>query len=104
MSATIGLTGSIIATATAIDARPLIDRLLGRGLPETGIADRVHSKRTALAALFGYLRTRSITVLNSLPVVTLAFESDAPATEDDLRVIATAEDADATGVVVRRRL
>ena len=66
MSATIGLTGSIIATATAIDARPLIDRLLGRGLPETGIADRVHSKRTALAALFGYLRTRSITVLNSL--------------------------------------
>jgi hypothetical protein len=66
MSATIGLTGSIIATATAIDARPLVDRLLGRGLPETGIADRVHSKRTALAALFGYLKTRSITVLNSL--------------------------------------
>lgn len=66
MSATIGLTGSIIATATAIDARPLIDRLLGRGVPETGIADRVHSKRTALAALFGYLKTRSITVLNSL--------------------------------------
>ncbi|MCE9515091.1 MAG: FUSC family protein [Mycobacterium sp.] len=66
MSATIGLTGSIIATATATDARPLIDRLLGRGLPETGFADRVHSKRTALAALSGYLKTRSITVLNSL--------------------------------------
>ena len=66
MSATIGLTGSIIATATATDARPLVDRLLGRGLPETGFANRVHSKRTALAALSGYLKTRSITVLNSL--------------------------------------
>ncbi len=66
MSATIGLTGSIIATATAIDARPLVDRMLGRGLPTTGIADRVHSSRNAFRALFGYLRTRSVTVINSL--------------------------------------
>ena len=66
ISATIGLTGSIIATATAIDARPLVDRMLGRGLPETGIADRVHTHRSALLSLMGYLRTRSVTVLNSL--------------------------------------
>jgi uncharacterized membrane protein YccC len=66
ISATIGLTGSIIATATAIDSRPLIDRLLGRGLPETGIADRVHTRRSALFGLVGYLRTRSITVINSI--------------------------------------
>jgi hypothetical protein len=66
MSGTIGLTGSIISTATLIDARPLVDRILGRGLPETGIADRVPSHRNALLGLFGYLRTRSITVINSV--------------------------------------
>lgn len=66
MSATIGMTGSIIATATTIEARPVVDRLLGRGLPETGIADRVHSNRTAVAALAGYLTTRSVTALGSL--------------------------------------
>lgn len=66
MSATIGLTGSIIATATAIDTRPLIDRMLGRDLPETGIADRVHGRRSAWLSLWGYLRTRSITVINSV--------------------------------------
>lgn len=66
MSATIGLTGSIIASATLTDARPLMDRMLGRGRPETGVADRVHSHRNALLSLFGYLRTRSITVINSL--------------------------------------
>ena len=66
MSATIGLTGSIIAAATVTDTRPLLDRLLGRGLPETGIADRVHGTRAAVAGLYGYLSTRSITVINSL--------------------------------------
>lgn len=66
MSATIGLTGTIIASTALIDARPLIDRILGRGLPETGVADRVPSRGNALLALFGYLRTRSITVINSL--------------------------------------
>ena len=64
--ATIGLTGSLIAAATLTDARPIIDRLLGRGMPETGIADRVHGKRAAVAGLFGYLSTRSITVINSV--------------------------------------
>ena len=66
MSATIGLTGSIIGAATATDSRPISDRLLGRDLPETGIADRVHTRRSAFASLLGYLTTRSVTVLNSL--------------------------------------
>ena len=66
MSATIGLTGSIIAAATVTDTRPLVDRLLGRGLPETGIADRVQGKRAAVAGLYGFVSTRSITVINSL--------------------------------------
>ncbi|MCW1957276.1 MAG: FUSC family protein [Mycobacterium sp.] len=66
MSATIGLTGRLVATATAIDTRPLPDRLLGRGLPETGFADRVHGHRSMWTSLIGYLRTRSITVINSL--------------------------------------
>jgi hypothetical protein len=66
MSATIGLTGRIVYAATAADIRPGADRLLGRGLPETGIADKVHTKRTVVAALGGYVGTRSVTVLNSL--------------------------------------
>ena len=66
MSATIGLTGSIIATATAMDARTLADRILGRGMPETGIADRVATRSSVWLSLIGYLRTRSVTVINSL--------------------------------------
>ena len=66
MSATIGLTGRIIASAAAADSRPMWARLLGRQLPETMITDRVHSKRAAVASLGGYMSTRSITVLNSL--------------------------------------
>lgn len=68
MSATIGLTGSIIATATTMDARSLADRILGRGLPETGIADRVATRRSVWLSLIGYLRTRSVTVINSLRI------------------------------------
>ena len=66
MSASIGLTGRIIAAAVAADTRPLWARVLGRQLPETGIADRVYTKRAAIASLAGYLSTRSVTVLNSL--------------------------------------
>ena len=68
MSATIGLTGSIIATATTMDARSLADRILGRGMPETGIADRVSTRRSVWLSLIGYLRTRSVTVINSLRI------------------------------------
>lgn len=66
MGATIGLTGKIIAAATVTDTRALVDRLLGRGLPETGIADKVHGTRAAVAGLYGYLSTRSMTVINSI--------------------------------------
>ena len=66
MTATIGLTGRIIASATAADSRPLWARLLGRQLPETGVADRVLGKRAAVRALSGYVSTRSATVLGSL--------------------------------------
>lgn len=66
ISATIGLTGSIIAASAAADARPVWARLLDRELPETGIADRVHTGRGILPTLAGYLSTRSITVLDSL--------------------------------------
>ncbi len=65
VSATIGLTGRIIAVAAAMDSRPMADRLLGRQLPETGIADRVHHN-PMVASLGGYLSTRSISVINSL--------------------------------------
>jgi len=66
VSATIGLTGSIIAVATAIDARSIGDRLLGRGLPDSGIADRVRSRRGAVAALPGYVSTGSVSVTSSV--------------------------------------
>jgi uncharacterized membrane protein YccC len=66
MSGSIGLTGRIIAAAAAADTRPLWARMLGRQLPETGIADRVYTKRAALASLGGYLSTGSATALNSL--------------------------------------
>ena len=66
MSATIGLTGSIIATSAFIDSRPAWERLLQREPVETRIADRVHGRRAAVIALGGYLSTGSITVLNSV--------------------------------------
>lgn len=66
MSGSIGLTGRIISAAAAADTRPLWARMLGRQLPETGIADRVYTKRAAFASLGGYLSTGSATVLNSL--------------------------------------
>ncbi len=67
IGATIGVTGRIIAGAAAADARPVWARVLGRGLPETGIADRVYSETAAVTALTtGYLLTRAVTVRNSL--------------------------------------
>ncbi|MCB0946567.1 MAG: FUSC family protein, partial [Mycobacterium sp.] len=67
IGATIGVTGRIIAGAAAADARPVWARVLGRGLPETGVADRVYSETAAVTALTtGHLVTRSVTVRNSL--------------------------------------
>ena len=68
ISATIGATGRLIAAAEATDARPPLDRLLGRGLPDTGVADRVYTNRTVLASLGGYISTRAVTVFHSLRV------------------------------------
>lgn len=68
ISATIGVTGRLIAAAAATDARPPLDRLLGRGLPDTGVADRVYTNRTVLASLGGYVSTRAVTVYHSLRV------------------------------------
>ena len=66
INGSIALTGRIIAAAVAADTRPWWARVLGRQLPETGIADRVYTKRAAIASLGGYLSTGSITVFNSL--------------------------------------
>ena len=63
---TIGLTGRIIAAAAMADSRPLWARIVGAGLPETGFADRVQTKRAAVASLFGYLSSGSVTVQMSL--------------------------------------
>ena len=68
ISATIGVTGRLISAAAATDARPPLDRLLGRGMPDTGVADRVYTNRTVLAALGGYVSTRAVTVYHSLRV------------------------------------
>nr|MCH9721888.1 FUSC family protein [Actinomycetes bacterium] len=66
MSATIGLVGSTIGYAAAVDRRPVWAKILGLRLPETGLADKIPSKGSAITGLGGYLSTRSITVINSL--------------------------------------
>ena len=67
IGATVGVTGRIISAAAAADARPVWARVLGRELPETGVADRVYSETAAVTALTtGYLATRAVTVRNSL--------------------------------------
>lgn len=63
---TIGLTGRIIAAAAMADSRPLWARIVGAGLPETGFADRIQTKRSAIASLFGYLRTGSVSAQMSV--------------------------------------
>lgn len=66
ISATIGLVGRIVAAAAATEARPWWAKLFERQLPETGVADRVFTRWTAITSLGGYVSTRSITVLNSV--------------------------------------
>lgn len=67
VGAAVGVTGRLIAAAAAADARPVLARVLGRQLPETGVADRVYSETTAVTALTsGYVVTRSVTARNSL--------------------------------------
>jgi len=65
--ATVAITGRVIAGAAAADARPVLHRVLGRDLPETGAAARVLSEARAVAAIpSGYLATRAVVVRNSL--------------------------------------
>lgn len=63
---TIGLTGRIIDGAAIADSRPLWARIIGAGLPETGFADRIQSKRSVIASLFDYLRTGSVSAQMSV--------------------------------------
>ena len=63
---TIGLTGRIIAAAAMADSRPLWARIVGTGLPETGFADRIQTKRSAIASLSGYLSTGSVSAQMSV--------------------------------------
>ena len=63
---TIGLTGRIIGAAAAADSRPLWARMIGAGLPETGFADRIQTKRAAFASLAGYLTSGSVSAQMSV--------------------------------------
>lgn len=65
--ATVMTTGRVIAGAAAADARPVLMRVLGRQLPETGAAVRVLSETQAVATIpSGYLTTRAAVVRNSI--------------------------------------
>lgn len=65
--ATVGATGRVIAAAAAADARPVVMRVLGRQLPETGAADRVLSETQAVTTIpSGYVATRAVVARNSL--------------------------------------
>ena len=67
ISATVSVTGRIIRNAALADARPVWARVLGRGLPKTGIADWVMPEAVAVAAIpKGLLTTRSVVLRNSL--------------------------------------
>ncbi|MGK2881755.1 MAG: FUSC family protein [Mycobacterium sp.] len=67
IGAAVGITGRVIAGAAAADARPVLARVLGRQLPETGAATRVLSETEAVAQLStGYVATRSVAARNAL--------------------------------------
>jgi len=66
-SATVGVTGRIIRNAAAADARPVWQRVLGRGLPATGTADWIMPETTAVAAITkGFVATRAVVLRNSV--------------------------------------
>lgn len=67
IGATVAITGRVIAAAAAADARPVLARILGRQLPETGAATRLLSETQAVTALStGYVATRSVAFRNAL--------------------------------------
>ena len=63
---TIGLTGRIIAAAAMADSRPLWARIIGARLPETGFADRIQTKRSAIGSVFDYLSAGSVSAQMSV--------------------------------------
>lgn len=66
-SASVGVVGRVIGVAADADARPVWARVLGRQLPETGIADRVLSESQAVASIpSGFVMTRAVVVRNSI--------------------------------------
>lgn len=66
-SATVGVTGRLIRNAAAADARPVWARVLGRRLPDTGMADWVMPETVAVAVITrGFLATRAVVLRNSL--------------------------------------
>lgn len=67
MGAAIGVTAKLVIAAAAADARPVWARVLGRQLPDAGMADRMSSGVAAVTSMTtGYLRTRAVNVRNSL--------------------------------------
>ncbi|MCV7194419.1 FUSC family protein [Mycolicibacterium brumae] len=67
VGAQIGVTGRLISWADAADSRPVLARVLGRGLAPAGAAGRVLSETEAVTGLpSGYLSGRSVVVRNSL--------------------------------------
>lgn len=67
IGAAIGVTGRIVTAAATADARPAWARVLGRRVPETGLADRIYSGPNVVRVITaGYLKTRAVTVRNSL--------------------------------------
>lgn len=67
IGATVGVTGRLIASAAAADARPVWARVLGTQLPETGVSDRLYSAAASVTSLTsGSLLTGAVTVRNSL--------------------------------------
>ena len=67
VNAQVAVVGRLIAGAAAADARPLLARILGRGLPPTQAAVRVQSETQAVTRIpSGHLAARSVAVRNSL--------------------------------------
>jgi Fusaric acid resistance protein-like len=67
IATTIALTGRVIATAAAADARPVWARALGLRMPPTGFADRLMPETVAGASIVGaFLGARSVAAHNGL--------------------------------------
>lgn len=67
VTSVVELTGRAVAVSAAADARPVLDRLIGRRLPEMTAVDQVGPARVALPRITGdYLHTRSVIARRSL--------------------------------------